>query len=304
MIGRKKAERLAALVRKAEPKLAVECGTAIGYSGLWIARELKAAGGGKLVTVEINPDRAKEAEANFRRAGLEEYVTVKVGDARKVVKGIEGPIDFVLLDCGYSNYLACLEGMQARLAPGAVLVADNVGIGEGGMTDYLDEVRSRCDSKKEWFDLDLPWANRDAIEVSVLPEGTTFRVPFERPLSKIADSLKSSIPEPVRMFQPLRVGASKERDHYRMYIMFTFQGEEDPSLRLRMECRLLDRRGQTAAREVLVSRDPRITAREAPSELGIKPEPISSLEVDIPKDAIDEHKLEHIEFVIAREAAK
>ena len=168
MIGRKKAQRLAELVRKAKPRLVVECGTAIGYSGLWIARELKAAGQGRLVTVEINPQRAKEAEANFRRAGLEEYVTVKVGDAKKVVEKIEGPIDFLFVDCGYSNYYPILVKVEKKLPKGAVVVADNVGIGARGMDDYLKLVRSKYQSKTEWFDLDLPWAKRDAMEVTII----------------------------------------------------------------------------------------------------------------------------------------
>ncbi len=168
MIGRKKAERLAELVREAKPRLVVECGTAIGYSGLWIARELKATGRGRLVTIEISPDRAKEAEANFRRAGLEEYVTVKVGDARKVVDEIDGPIDFLFVDCGYANYHPILVKVEKKLRPGAVVVADNVGIGAHGMDDYLRLVRSKYRSKTEWFDLELPWAKRDAMEVTVI----------------------------------------------------------------------------------------------------------------------------------------
>jgi len=169
MIGRRKAERLAELVRQAKPRVVVECGTAIGYSGLWIARELKAAGRGKLVTIEISPQRAREAEANFRKAGLEEYVTVKVGDARKVVKESEGPVDFVFIDCGYSNYYPCLMGIQNKLSGGAVVVADNVGIGARGMEDYLEHVRAKYQSRTEWFDVDLPWAKRDAMEVSIAP---------------------------------------------------------------------------------------------------------------------------------------
>ena len=168
MIGRKKAQRLAELVRKAKPKVVVECGTAIGYSGLWIARELKAAGGGRLVTVEVNPQRSREAEASFRKAGLAKYVTAKVGDARQVVKQIEGPIDFVFIDCGYSNYLPCFLGLEKKLAKGAVVVADNVGIGTGGMADYLKHVRGKYQSRTEWFDIDLPWGKRDAMEITVI----------------------------------------------------------------------------------------------------------------------------------------
>jgi predicted O-methyltransferase YrrM len=168
MIGRKRAERLAELVRKAKPRLVVECGTALGYSGLWIARELKT-GGGKLITIEINADRAKQADAYFRKAGLEKFVTIKVGDARKVVQDIQGPIDFVFIDCGYSNYYPCLKGLQKQLSPGATVVADNVGIGARGMKDYLEEVRSKYKSHTEWFDVNLPWGNRDAMEVSIVP---------------------------------------------------------------------------------------------------------------------------------------
>ena len=170
MLGPEKAARLAELVRKAKPKKVVECGTALGYSGLWIARELKNAGGGKLVTIEISPERAKRAEGYFRKAGLAQFVTVKVGDARQVVKEIEGPVDFVFIDCGFANYLPCLKGLQKELAPGATIVADNAGIGAAGMKDYLEEVRSKYTSRTDWFDVDLPWAKRDAIEVSVVPK--------------------------------------------------------------------------------------------------------------------------------------
>ena len=170
MIGDKRAERLAELVRKAKPRLVVECGTALGYSGLWIGRELKALGKGKLITIEIDPQRAKQARANFRKAGLQKYVTVKVGDAREVVKQIKGPVDFVFIDCGYANYYPCLKGLQKQLSGGATVVADNVGIGAGGMKDYLKEVRSKYKSRTEWFDVNLPWGKRDAMEISVVPK--------------------------------------------------------------------------------------------------------------------------------------
>lgn len=170
MIGRVKAVRLAELVRQAKPKVVVECGTAAGYSGLWIARELKALGAGKLVTIEIDAARAKEAEANFRAAGLAGVIEVKVGDARRVCKELKGPIDFLFLDCGYSNYMPCLEAARDKLSPGAAVVADNAGIGAAGMEDYLKDVRAKYQSRTEWFDLDLPWAKRDAMEISVTPK--------------------------------------------------------------------------------------------------------------------------------------
>jgi len=168
LLAPEKAKRLAELVRKAKPRLVVEGGTAIGYSALWIGRELKAAGHGKLITMEILPELAREAEANLKKAGLEDYVTVKVGDARKMVKDIEGPIDFVFLDCHPPNYYPCFIGLEDRLRPGAVAVADNAGYGARGMADYTKHVRSKYNSHIEWFDINLPWAKRDAIEVTII----------------------------------------------------------------------------------------------------------------------------------------
>ena len=171
MVGRKKAVRLAELVREAKPRKVLECGSAIGYSGLWIARELKAArNGGKLISIEIDPKRAEEARKNFRNAGLEKFVTVKVGDAREVVKQVDGPIDLAFIDCGYSNYLPILKTIEDKLSPGATVVADNVGVGSGGLTGYMEYVRSKYKTRTEWFDIELPWAKRDAMEVTLITE--------------------------------------------------------------------------------------------------------------------------------------
>jgi predicted O-methyltransferase YrrM len=169
MIGPQKAKRLAELVRERKPKTVVECGTAIGYSGLWIARELKAQGAGaKLITVEIDPSRAREARDNFRRAGLDDVVEVRVADAREIASEIPGPIDFLFLDCDFENYDAVFRGLEPKLADGAVVVADNAGVAPNGMAPYLQHVRSRHSSRTEWFDLDLPWSRRDAMEITTI----------------------------------------------------------------------------------------------------------------------------------------
>jgi predicted O-methyltransferase YrrM len=168
LLAPQKAARLAELIRQKKPRVVVECGTAVGYSGLWIARELKSAGRGRLVTIEIMPELSREAGTHLRQAGLADHVTLKVGDARKVVKELEGPIDFVFLDCNPPNYYACFLGLEDKLSKGAIVVADNAGYGASGMTDYLKHVRSKYQSRTEWFDINLPWAKRDAIEVTII----------------------------------------------------------------------------------------------------------------------------------------
>ncbi len=174
MIGRERAERLAQLVRERKPKLVVECGTAIGYSALWIARELEKARTAehqpKLITIEIDPQRAKEAQEYLRRAKLDHLIEVKIGDAKKVVRELQGPIDFVFIDCNGPNYFGCIDGLKDKLSPGAVIVADNAGISAASMKDYLDFVRKNYESRTEWFDTDLPWGKRDAMEISIVPK--------------------------------------------------------------------------------------------------------------------------------------
>ncbi len=176
MIGVERAKRLAELVRQRRPTTVVECGTAIGYSALWIARELEktrtAEHQPKLITIEIDPKRAKEAQEYFRRAKLDHLIEVKVGDAKKVVRDLQGPIDFVFIDCNGPNYFGCIDGLKDKLSPGAVIVADNAGISAASMKDYLDFVRTNYESRTEWFDMDLPWGKRDAMEISIVPKQT------------------------------------------------------------------------------------------------------------------------------------
>ena len=162
MIGPQRGALLASLVREAKPTLVVECGTAIGYSTLWIARELKALGKGRLITIEIDPERSREAEANVRRAGLSDLVTFRVGDARKLSGEIEGPIDLAFIDCDFPNYMPVFAGLEKSLADGATLVADNAGIGAAQMAEYLAAVRSKGFSRAEnkFVEItagDLPW---------------------------------------------------------------------------------------------------------------------------------------------------
>ena len=167
MLGSEKAEFLADLVQKAEPNLIVECGTAIGYSGLWMVAALKSADKGRLITVEIDTGRANDAQENFRRANVNDLIDSRIGDATEVLKTIREPVDFVLLDNNYSNYFPCFRAIESQLTDGATVVADNVGIGAAGMADYLNHVRSHYESRTHWFETDLPWVKRDAMEVTI-----------------------------------------------------------------------------------------------------------------------------------------
>jgi predicted O-methyltransferase YrrM len=102
----------------------LEIGTAIGYSGIWLARALPA--GGMLVTLELDEDRAREARDNFARAGLSDRVSVVVGDAQLKIAKLAGPFDLIFQDGAKALYSPLLDRLVALLRPGGLLVTDNV----------------------------------------------------------------------------------------------------------------------------------------------------------------------------------
>ena len=167
MIGPHKGHFLAELVHNKQPALVVEVGTAIGYSGLWIADVLRELGRGRLITIEQDAERAAEAAGHFERAGVSSFITQYRGDARELIKEVRGPIDLLFLDGGFANYYPCFLNCRHELRHGALLVADNAGIGAAEMADYLAYVRDHFDSSTEWFETDLPWNPRDAMEITI-----------------------------------------------------------------------------------------------------------------------------------------
>jgi len=102
----------------------LEIGTAIGYSGIWLAGAL--APGGMLFTMEISPERAAEARTNFARAGFADRVSVVVGDAQLKLAKVSGPFDLIFQDGDKRQYSQVLDRLVALLRPGGLLVTDNV----------------------------------------------------------------------------------------------------------------------------------------------------------------------------------
>ncbi len=165
MLGPDKAQLLASCVEKAKPSLIVECGTAIGYSGLWILRVLKSLGTGRLITVEIEDTNAHRARANFEEAGVADLVDSRIGDASEVLKTIQVPVDFLFLDNNKDGYYSCFQAIEPHLTNPATIVADNVGRADQ-MADYLEHVRSQYESETHWFESRRP-GRRDGMEVSI-----------------------------------------------------------------------------------------------------------------------------------------
>lgn len=113
------------LTEAAGAKHVVEIGTSTGYSGLWFALALRATEG-KLTTYEIDPERAKTAQANFKKAGVDELITVVVGDAHEAVKKYTGQIDVLFLDADKEGYIDYLNKLLPLIRPGGLIFAHNM----------------------------------------------------------------------------------------------------------------------------------------------------------------------------------
>jgi predicted O-methyltransferase YrrM len=132
------------LVATGHTQRALEIGGASGYSAIWIGLGLRETGG-RLVTVEYDPARAKEAAANVAKAGLSDIVQVVPGDAFKEIPKLQGQFDFVFLDAWKRDYQRFFDLVFPRMPKGSLFVAHNVINKRSEMPDFLHTVETRPD---------------------------------------------------------------------------------------------------------------------------------------------------------------
>lgn len=124
IVHRATGELLHVLVRATQATRVLEIGTAIGYSGLWIATALADAG--MLITLERDEARAKRARAHFAAGGVERRTTVMIGDSSRYLHKIAGPFDVIFQDGDKAQYSPMLDRLAELLRPGGLLITDNV----------------------------------------------------------------------------------------------------------------------------------------------------------------------------------
>ena len=128
------------MVSSTGSKRALEIGGASGYSAIWIGMGLRDTGG-RLVTIEYDPGRAKELADNVRRAGLADVVQVVSGDAFQQIPTLTGTFDFVFLDAWKKDYKRFFDLVYPRLDKGGLFIAHNVVNKRSEMGDFLDAVQ-------------------------------------------------------------------------------------------------------------------------------------------------------------------
>jgi caffeoyl-CoA O-methyltransferase len=120
------------------PQQVLEIGTFTGYSAICLAQGLQQ--GGKLITIDCNPEMTEFALPFFAEAGLSDAIHAMTGDARELIPQLEGPFDLVFIDADKDNYVTYLEQVIPKVRPGGFILADNTlwygrVIAEGAETD-------------------------------------------------------------------------------------------------------------------------------------------------------------------------
>lgn len=126
------------LVSACSARKALEIGTLGGFSGIWIARGL--APDGKLITLERDAHHAQVAGQHFERAGVQQQVEIRLGNAHALLSELvaEGPFDFVFIDAEKSGYLRYLDWAIEHTRSGAIITAHNA-FRYGEITNQADQ---------------------------------------------------------------------------------------------------------------------------------------------------------------------
>ncbi|MES2245726.1 MAG: O-methyltransferase [Pseudomonadota bacterium] len=127
------------LARSTNARHIVEFGTSFGLSTLYMAAALRDNGGGRLIGSEFEPSKVARARAHLAEGGVADLVEIREGDALQTLAvDLPESIDLLLLDGAKALYPDVLALVEARLRPGALIVADNADHSPA----YLARVRS------------------------------------------------------------------------------------------------------------------------------------------------------------------
>lgn len=124
IIRRETQSLLRLLLHMKRPGTILEVGTAIGFSSIFMSENNPAPC--EVVTIENYEKRIRIARENLRRSGKEESIQLIRGDAQDVLKTLDGPYDFIFMDAAKGQYINFLPEVIRLLAPGGILVSDNV----------------------------------------------------------------------------------------------------------------------------------------------------------------------------------
>ena len=164
---------LRVLVAATAPKRILEIGTAIGFSTLWMASGLPA--GGRIDTIDPDRSRTDRARRYWLRAGVTDRVRVINEPALRVLPRLAPGIDFAFIDAIKTEYVAYLDALLPKMAPGGMITVDNVLWSGRIAAGVHDEETDALRAFNEHF------LRHEQLEATIVPIGDGLGIGVVRP---------------------------------------------------------------------------------------------------------------------------
>jgi predicted O-methyltransferase YrrM len=164
-LDRDKGEFCYQLCRSLGAGRVVEAGTSFGVSTLYLAAAVRdnQVENGVVIATEFEPKKAEVARANFKEAGLSEFIELREGDLRQTLQDVGTRVDFMLVDI-WDVALPALERVSPSLRPGAIVVCDNTAVDANEYNDYFKFVN---DPANRFRTMTVPFAGGFELTVRV-----------------------------------------------------------------------------------------------------------------------------------------
>ena len=127
-------EKIEEILQEEKPKRILEIGTAVGYSASMFAKSTDEDC--IIDTIEIDEERAKEAEENIKKIGVAERINIMVGNAVDILPTLTSTYDIVFIDAAKGKYPIFLENAIRLIKDGGIILADNILYKGYVMSDY------------------------------------------------------------------------------------------------------------------------------------------------------------------------
>ena len=166
------------LLSFSRPMKILEVGTAIGFSALLMSEY--APGGCQITTIEKYEKRIPIARENFRKAGKADCITLLEGDAADILAQQDGTYDLIFMDAAKGQYIHFMPDIMRLLAPGGLLVSDNV-LQDGDVIESRFAVTRRnrtIHSRMREYLFEL--THHEQLETCILPVGDGITLSVKR----------------------------------------------------------------------------------------------------------------------------
>ncbi|MFI5266385.1 MAG: O-methyltransferase [Chloroflexota bacterium] len=143
-VGPEAALFLNSLIHATGAKRVLEVGGSMGYSTIWMA-EAAEANGGRVISLEALDHKVAAIRERAEQAGLARTIDIRQGDALQILRELDGPFDFVLIDAWKDDYPAYLDLVFPKLKVGGLILADNITFpapAGKGIEMYLEKART------------------------------------------------------------------------------------------------------------------------------------------------------------------